>query len=119
MHLDIKLLGRLEATLDDIPIIPSAAKPQQVLALLAVRASHVVSTSTILEELWGNSASLHLHQQPPPRAGAGLWALMAEVTGNKREPLVRWFGRGEVVAAVGVAQQERAGVWRRAEQQVA
>jgi DNA-binding SARP family transcriptional activator len=49
---DIKLLGRLDATLDGVPILPSAAKPRQLLALLALNAGHIVSMSTLMAELW-------------------------------------------------------------------
>lgn len=65
MGFDIKLLGRLEATLDGISIVPSAAKPRRVLALLALKAGHIVSTSTLMAELWGElqprAASTSLH----------------------------------------------------------
>jgi DNA-binding SARP family transcriptional activator len=52
MRFDIKLLGRLDATLDGVSILPSATKPRQLLALLALNAGHIVSTSTLMAELW-------------------------------------------------------------------
>lgn len=61
MLLDIKLLGSLEATLDDVSIVSSAAKPRQLLAFLALNAGHAVSASTLMNELWGQS---------PPRAAS-------------------------------------------------
>ena len=53
MRFDIKLLGRLDATLDGVPILPSASKPRQLLALLALNAGHIVSTPTLMTEMWG------------------------------------------------------------------
>lgn len=65
MRFDIKLLGSMEATLDDTPIVPSAAKQRQLLALLALNAGRVVSISTMMTELWGarqpRAASTTLH----------------------------------------------------------
>ena len=53
MSLEIKLLGRLEATLDGVSIVPTAAKPRRLLAMLALNAGHVVSTPNLMAELWG------------------------------------------------------------------
>jgi DNA-binding SARP family transcriptional activator len=57
--LDIKVLGSLEATINGRSVAPSAAKPRQILALLALRAGEVVSVPTLLEEIWG---------EDPPRS---------------------------------------------------
>lgn len=51
MHVNV--LGPLEATMHGCSIVPSAAKPRQVLAMLAMRAGQLVTTSTLVEELWG------------------------------------------------------------------
>jgi DNA-binding SARP family transcriptional activator len=61
MRFDIKLLGSLEATLDDVSIVPSGSKPRQLLAVLALNAGRAVSASTLMAELWG---------QVPPRAAS-------------------------------------------------
>jgi SARP family transcriptional regulator, regulator of embCAB operon len=53
VRFDIKLLGSLEARLDDASIVPTAAKPRQLLALLALNAGRAVSVSTMMAELWG------------------------------------------------------------------
>jgi DNA-binding SARP family transcriptional activator len=53
MRFDIKLLGRLDATVDGVSILPSAAKPRQLLALLALNAGRIVSTTALMGELWG------------------------------------------------------------------
>lgn len=58
--LEIKVLGPLEATGDGRSIAPTAVKPRQILALLALRAGEVVPVATLLEEIWGES--------PPPSA---------------------------------------------------
>ncbi|MEV5451216.1 AfsR/SARP family transcriptional regulator [Streptomyces sp. NPDC052535] len=54
----IRLLGELEAVLNDVSITPTAAKPRQVLALLALNARRIVSVQNLVEELWGH--------HPPP-----------------------------------------------------
>jgi SARP family transcriptional regulator, regulator of embCAB operon len=54
--MDIRLLGPLVARLNGRSFLPSATKPRQVLALLAIHAGDLVTTSAIVEELWGNEA---------------------------------------------------------------
>ncbi|MEW1956732.1 AfsR/SARP family transcriptional regulator [Kineococcus sp. NPDC059986] len=51
--MDVKLLGPLEAGVDGIGTAPTAAKPRQVLALLALNPGRVVPVSTLVDELWG------------------------------------------------------------------
>jgi DNA-binding SARP family transcriptional activator len=51
--MDIKVLGPLEAHEGGKSIVPSAAKPRQILAVLALQASQVVTVPTLMEELWG------------------------------------------------------------------
>jgi DNA-binding SARP family transcriptional activator len=58
VRLDIKLLGPLEATLDNVRVTPSAAKIRQLLTLLALSTGHVVPVSACVNEIWG---------QDPPR----------------------------------------------------
>jgi SARP family transcriptional regulator, regulator of embCAB operon len=60
-HLDIRLLGPLSANLNQGQVAPSAAKPRQILALLAFNAGWVVPAGTLVEELWGDY---------PPRSSA-------------------------------------------------
>ena len=52
--LSIGLLGPLSARLNESPVVPSATKQRQVLALLALNAGRVVTISTLIEELWGD-----------------------------------------------------------------
>ncbi|MFJ6564367.1 BTAD domain-containing putative transcriptional regulator [Streptomyces sp. NPDC091412] len=58
--MQIKLLGPFIAQEHHGSIVPSAAKPRQVLALLALRAGGIVTAATLMEELWGDQ---------PPRSG--------------------------------------------------
>jgi DNA-binding SARP family transcriptional activator len=71
MRFDIKLLGRLDATLDGTCILPSAAKPRQMLALLALNAGHIVSTAALMAELWG--------EMQPRAAGTSLYTYISHL----------------------------------------
>ncbi|MFF3420044.1 BTAD domain-containing putative transcriptional regulator [Streptomyces sp. NPDC002698] len=51
--MDIDVLGTLAVRLDNVSITPTAPKPRQVLALLALRAGQVVPVGVLAEELWG------------------------------------------------------------------
>ncbi len=51
--MDIKVLGPLEAQVNGRPIAPSAAKPRQILALLALHVGRIVTVPALIEELWG------------------------------------------------------------------
>jgi SARP family transcriptional regulator, regulator of embCAB operon len=50
---DIKVLGALAVTENGVSITPTAPKPRQVLALLALHADRVVPVAALIEELWG------------------------------------------------------------------
>jgi DNA-binding SARP family transcriptional activator len=52
--MDIKLLGPLEVTVNGTVITPTAAKPRQLLAILAMNAGRVTPLSVLVEELWGD-----------------------------------------------------------------
>ncbi|WP_392892473.1 BTAD domain-containing putative transcriptional regulator [Streptomyces sp. LN699] len=51
--MDIDVLGALDVRENGISITPTAPKPRQVLALLALHADQVVPVSALIEELWG------------------------------------------------------------------
>ncbi|MER7351383.1 winged helix-turn-helix domain-containing protein, partial [Streptomyces aurantiacus] len=53
--MDIDVLGALAVRENGISITPTAPKPRQVLALLALNADRVVPVSALSEELWGAS----------------------------------------------------------------
>lgn len=71
MSFDIKLLGSLEATVDDVSVVPSAAKRRQLLALLALNAGRAVSASTLMSEIWG--------QQQPRAASTSLYTYVCKL----------------------------------------
>ncbi|MFD5877013.1 BTAD domain-containing putative transcriptional regulator [Streptomyces sp. NPDC060322] len=50
--MDIEVLGALSVRENGISITPTAPKPRQVLALLALHADRVMSVATLIEELW-------------------------------------------------------------------
>ncbi|WP_198655245.1 AfsR/SARP family transcriptional regulator [Streptomyces geranii] len=52
--MQIKLLGPFIAREHHGSIVPSAAKPRQILALLALRSGGIVPAATLMEELWGD-----------------------------------------------------------------
>lgn len=50
--MDIEVLGALAVRVNGASITPTAPKPRQVLALLALHADRVVPVSALIEELW-------------------------------------------------------------------
>ncbi|MFF7636675.1 BTAD domain-containing putative transcriptional regulator [Kitasatospora sp. NPDC008050] len=50
--MEIQVLGPLSAQATAGSIVPSAGKPRQILALLALHANQVVPAHTLMEELW-------------------------------------------------------------------
>lgn len=53
ISMDIRLLGPLAGSLNGRSFLPTATKPRQLLALLAMRARELVTISAMSEELWG------------------------------------------------------------------
>ena len=51
--MEIKLLGPLAARENGISVVPTAAKPRQILSLLALQSDRVVTVPTLMEEIWG------------------------------------------------------------------
>lgn len=51
--MNIRLLGTFEVTLNGVLVMPTAPKPRQLLALLALHADQVVPVASLAEELWG------------------------------------------------------------------
>lgn len=49
----IRILGPLHAETAGVPVVPSAAKTRQILALLALHPGRPVPVATLKEELWG------------------------------------------------------------------
>lgn len=48
-----RILGPFDVRMHDRPVLPAARKPKQVLAVLLLNANRVVSTATLMKELWG------------------------------------------------------------------
>ncbi|WP_405137190.1 BTAD domain-containing putative transcriptional regulator [Nocardia sp. NBC_01388] len=80
--MEIKLLGPIEISVNEVSIVPSASKPRQVLALLAIRRSQIVQTSSLVDELWD--------ERPPRSASTTLQTYILQLrnglakTGNAR-----------------------------------
>jgi DNA-binding SARP family transcriptional activator len=53
MDTEISVLGPLHVSVAGVPVMPTAAKPRQLLAMLAINAGRVVTTTSLMEELWG------------------------------------------------------------------
>ncbi|MEV6264945.1 AfsR/SARP family transcriptional regulator [Streptomyces sp. NPDC051784] len=51
--MEIKVLGPLAARENGVSVVPTAAKPRQILALLALQSDRVVPVGTLMEEIWG------------------------------------------------------------------
>ncbi|GGU72439.1 AfsR/SARP family transcriptional regulator [Lentzea flava] len=90
--MEIKVLGPVEAKVNGRSVTPTAAKPRQMLALLALHAGHVVSVSTLIEELWDD--------RPPRSARTTLQTYILQLrkliggvsSGDAKEVLVTRFG---------------------------
>jgi DNA-binding SARP family transcriptional activator len=52
---DIEVLGALNVRVNGVCVMPTAPKPRQMLALLALHADQGVSIATLAEELWGGT----------------------------------------------------------------
>ncbi|MBW8795092.1 MAG: AfsR/SARP family transcriptional regulator [Streptomyces sp.] len=51
--MDIRILGTLDVRENGVSVVPTAPKPRQVLAVLALHADQAVTVGTLSEELWG------------------------------------------------------------------
>lgn len=49
----VRVLGSLDAEVNGTSIVPTARKPRQILALLALYPGRVVPVPTLMEEIWG------------------------------------------------------------------
>ncbi|MEU6223720.1 AfsR/SARP family transcriptional regulator [Streptomyces sp. NPDC047042] len=93
--MEIKLLGPLTAHEQGVSVVPSAAKPRQILALLALQAEHVVTVPTLMAEIWGEriprSASTTL-QTYILQLRRKIAATPAEPARSAKDVLVTQFG---------------------------
>ncbi|GGW19131.1 AfsR/SARP family transcriptional regulator [Streptomyces capoamus] len=88
--MDIWLLGPLTAEVRGRSIVPSAAKPRQILALLAIHANRVLPVGTLMEEIWGT--------EPPQSALATLHTYILQL----RRQLTAAYGPDAGVSAKDV-----------------
>ena len=82
--MEIRVLGPFVARLEGKSVVPSAAKPRQVLALLALRPGQAVTVTALLDELWGDA--------PPRTAPATLQTYIRQL----RRMLGQALGPGAV-----------------------
>lgn len=54
MRIEINVLGPLEVNIGDVSVVPTASKPSQLLALLALNAGRVVTVNTLTDEIWAS-----------------------------------------------------------------
>lgn len=52
--MEIGLLGPLTARVGTVSVVPSAGKPRQLLALLALHPGQVLTVAVLMEEIWGD-----------------------------------------------------------------
>ncbi|APY84471.1 hypothetical protein DCW30_04420 [Streptomyces alfalfae] len=82
--MDIQVLGGFSVRLNGVPVVPTAPKPRQVLALLALNADRAVPLRTLTEELWG--------AQPPRSSRATLQTYILQLRELIGEALAREAG---------------------------
>src|SRR5919108_5426075 len=87
--MQIRVLGHLEATIDDRPLALGGAKQRAVLAMLGLEANRTVSADHLIEGLWG--------EHPPASAAKMLqnyvWRLRT-VLGEDANAEILTRGRG-------------------------
>lgn len=93
--MEIKLLGPLTAHDQGVSVVPSAAKPRQILALLALQAEHVVTVPTLMAEIWGADSAQRVHDTAdvhPPTAPQDRGHPAGEAARGAKDILVTQFG---------------------------
>ncbi|GAA3015169.1 AfsR/SARP family transcriptional regulator [Actinokineospora diospyrosa] len=116
--MQVNVLGPVLVVGEAGSVTPSAAKPKQVLALLALRANTVVSTGRIIEELWGGRPPasavvtvqtyvLRLRRLLTPLAGAPIRSILTTAPGGyslRLEDLdYEWFRQRSALGADALA----------------
>ncbi|GGQ49952.1 hypothetical protein GCM10010279_69130 [Streptomyces mutabilis] len=84
--MDIEVLGTLSVRENGASITPTAPKPRQVLALLALHADRMVPVSALTEELWGAA--------PPRSSRTTLQTYILQLRDLIAVALARGKGRG-------------------------
>ncbi|MDJ0386144.1 AfsR/SARP family transcriptional regulator [Streptomyces sp. G-G2] len=93
--MDIDVLGALAVRENGISITPTAPKPRQVLALLALHADQVVPVSALIEELWAG--------EPPRSARTTLQTYVLQLRALIATALDREPAAAEAAGAAGAA----------------
>ncbi|OIJ68230.1 AfsR/SARP family transcriptional regulator [Streptomyces mangrovisoli] len=93
----IQLLGPLNAEVNGLSIVPTAGKPRQILALLALYPGRVVSVPTLMEEIWAS--------HPPQSALTTLQTYILQL----RRRLGTAMGPGTALDAKGVLATRHGG----------
>ncbi|MER8062449.1 MULTISPECIES: AfsR/SARP family transcriptional regulator [unclassified Streptomyces] len=88
--MNIQVLGALAAQVNGISITPTAPKPRQVLALLALHADHMVPVAALTEELWG--------ENPPRSARTTLQTYVLQLRDLIGAALSRQAAEGAITA---------------------
>ncbi len=97
MRVEIKVLGPLEVSVAGNSIVPSASKPSQLLAMLALNAGKIVTVNSLTEEIW---------ECHPPRSG--IPTLQTYVLKLRRK-LAQALAKTEGVSSKDVLITRRAG----------
>lgn len=85
-RLDVRLLGGIEARVADVALSVGGRRARAVLALLALRAGHIVLEDVLVEEVWA--------AQPPPSARNALQSYVSRLRSALPEGASRLQRRG-------------------------
>ncbi|MFI8966899.1 BTAD domain-containing putative transcriptional regulator [Streptomyces sp. NPDC053493] len=92
----IRILGPLHAETDGVPVVPTAAKERQILALLALHPGQLVPVGALREEVWGPVPPRSAHttlQTYVLRLRRGLAAALGAAPGGPAGPAARAAAR--------------------------
>ncbi|AXK31834.1 hypothetical protein DVA86_03405 [Streptomyces armeniacus] len=95
--MEIKVLGPLSVIEGEVPIMPTATKLRQLLALLCIQADRVVTVSSLMDEIWGES--------PPKSASSILQTYVLQL----RRKISRALGHGDARVAKDILVTEQGG----------
>lgn len=115
--MNIRLMGTLEITLNGAAVMPTAPKPRQLLALLALHAGRVVPVASLTEELWGDRPPrtartilqtyvLQLRELITAALGKG-----ARATGRAGPPRTSWSPSPAAICSTAQAPPSTYGSW--------
>jgi YVTN family beta-propeller protein len=87
--MEFRILGPIEITEEDRPVVLGAAKQRALLAALLVHANEVVSSERLVDELWG--------ERPPATAAKGLQVYVSQLRRLLGEGRLETRGHGYVL----------------------